>query len=359
MLAPVATDHTPASGNGATPRAGVTVARALGSPTRAEIYGHLREAGEERTVRDIASRFELHPNVARTHLELLADAGLVHVGRRKHAGGGRPAKVYTAVDLGDSDQPPRPDRPLVRPTADPALLVRLLATLLDGPGVDGSGRVVVAPSARATLAGRAHEAGAAEGRRLVLARADAPGAGRAPARLPDAAGGAVLALRPFAPDVRVVRSAEDWVDIAGLHDLFVLLVGVRPELAEALERGLLSGALAAAGTPVALGDAGTLPDGSHVWRARPLVMPSARTVAEPAARIDARGLPRETGVVHAMRAVTRLRGGDVLEVLAEGPGSPAAFARWVDRAGHELLGVERWADETGRPAIRLLIRKGS
>jgi TusA-related sulfurtransferase len=59
-----------------------------------------------------------------------------------------------------------------------------------------------------------------------------------------------------------------------------------------------------------------------------------------------------------MRAVTGLRTGDVLEVLAEGPGSPAAFARWADRAGHVLLGVERATDLAGRPAIRLLIRKG-
>ena len=47
------------------------------------------------------------------------------------------------------------------------------------------------------------------------------------------------------------------------------------------------------------------------------------------------------------------------KVLAEGPGSPAAFARWADRAGHVLLGVERAADAAGRPAIRLLIRKGA
>ena len=78
-------------------RADISVARALGSDTRAGIYDHLREAAAPRTVRDVAARFELHPNVARTHLELLADAGLVTVGRRKHAGGGRPAKVYTAT----------------------------------------------------------------------------------------------------------------------------------------------------------------------------------------------------------------------------------------------------------------------
>lgn len=334
-----------------------TVARALGSPTRSEIYAHLREAGEERTVRDVAARFELHPNVARTHLELLADAGLVKVGRRKHAGGGRPAKIYLAVADGEA---PVPAAPLARPAADPALLVRLLAALLDGPGVDGSGRVVVAASPRATLAGRAHEAAAAEGRRLVAARAEGgpARADRGGGRLRGSAAAAVLALRAFAPDVRVLRSGDDWVDVAGLRDLFALLQGVRAELADALERGLLAGAIAGAGTPVTLQEAGTLPDGSRIWRARQMVAPSARTVADPSRSLDARSLPRETGVVHAMREVTRLRAGEVLEVLAEGPGAPAAFARWVDRAGHELLGVERATDDTGRPAIRLLIRKG-
>jgi TusA-related sulfurtransferase len=75
--------------------------------------------------------------------------------------------------------------------------------------------------------------------------------------------------------------------------------------------------------------------------------------------VDARGLARETGVVRAMRVVTGLAPGEVLEVLAAGPGAPAAFARWADRAGHVLLGVERATDAAGRPGIRLLIRKGS
>jgi TusA-related sulfurtransferase len=62
--------------------------------------------------------------------------------------------------------------------------------------------------------------------------------------------------------------------------------------------------------------------------------------------------------VRAMRAITALESGAVLEVLAGGPGSPAAFARWADRAGHELIGVERATDDQGKAAIRLLIRKG-
>jgi TusA-related sulfurtransferase len=86
---------------------------------------------------------------------------------------------------------------------------------------------------------------------------------------------------------------------------------------------------------------------------------TTRATVDPDASVDARGLAREAGVVQAMRTITGLGAGDVLEVLAEGPGSPAAFARWADRAGHVLLGVERATDATGRPAIRLLIRKGA
>ncbi|HUH07546.1 MAG TPA: sulfurtransferase TusA family protein [Egibacteraceae bacterium] len=323
-------------------RPGMTVARALGSSTRAEIFDRLREAGAALTVRDIAGDFELHPNVARTHLETLADAGLVVVGRRKHPGGGRPAKVYLAreeaIEQIEEDATPHSGR------GSSALLVRLLLTLVDG-----------AAGSPASSAARVHDLAAAEARRLVAAlpgRADGDG-------LEAAAQTALRALRPFAPEARITKSGQDWVDIAGIDRALRPLHEARGDLAVALERGLLAGALAAAGSPAALTEAGEAPGGGLVWRARAVAAPSVRAALSPTATIDARGEQRETGVVHAMRAVTRLRSGEVLEVLAEGPGSPAAFARWADRAGHELLGVERATDGAGRPAIRLLIRKGA
>jgi predicted ArsR family transcriptional regulator len=73
-------------------------ARALGTGTRASIYQRLGEHGDPRTVADVADEFNLHPNVARAHLEKLAELGLVTVGQRKHPGGGRPAKLYEAID---------------------------------------------------------------------------------------------------------------------------------------------------------------------------------------------------------------------------------------------------------------------
>ena len=326
------------------PRAGVSVARALGSTTRAGIYEHLQRAGSALTVRDIAAAFDLHPNVARTHLELLADAGLVVIGRRKHPGGGRPAKVYLARDEGAGHLAPAHATGLRgEGAASAALLVQLLVALLEDPrGKDD-------------LVRRAHDIGAAEGRRQVQGLAARPqGSG-----LEAAAATAVRALRSHSPEARVVKAGSDWVDIAGVRGIFKLLDGVRGDLAEALERGLLYGALAAAGATVTLADAGTAPGGGQTWRARTAAPVSSRAAIERAATVDARGLAREAGVVQAMRAITALQPDEVLEVLAEGPGSPAAFARWADRAGHVLLGVERAADASGRPAIRLLIRKGA
>lgn len=311
-------------------RAGVSVARALGAPTRADIYRHLQARGEGLTVREVAAAFELHPNVARTHLETLADAGLVVVGRRKHPGGGRPAKLYLARD--DVAVP----GPAVG-QADTRLLVHLLARLTEGPqGLD-----------------HAYELAQAEGRRIATS------APRTRGLLPSVET-ALRALRPHVAGLQVVRSASDWVDVSGSQGAFVLLAEERPELGAALERGLLAGATAAAGSPVTVAAAGTLPDGRATWRLRPAARASVRDRlgSAPVVTVDARGAQRERGVVQAMRAATSLQPGDVFEVLAEGPGSPAAFARWIDRAGHQLLGVERAGQPDGRPAIRLLIRKG-
>lgn len=327
-------------------QSGVSVARALGSGTRAAIYERLQQANGPLTVRDIAGEFDLHPNVARTHLELLADAGLVTVGRRKHPGGGRPAKVYAARD----DVPP-PSAPSAEPADGAAaqLLVRLLVGLVDDRSPGG------ARSAAPSTAARAHEIAAAEGRRLVSRLPDRDEA----ASIDEVAVIALRALHVVAPTARILRHGEDWVDIVGVRGMLGLLEEVRPALAEPLERGLLTGAFAAAGMPVSLTETPGGLGQPAVLRARPVPSSNRAPTQAPAGTVDARGGQREAGVVRAMRAVTSLRPGDVLEVLAEGPGSPAAFARWADRAGHELLGVERATDHTGRPAIRLLIRKGA
>jgi len=74
------------------------VTSAFGDPTRREIYLFARETERGVTAGEVAERFELHPNVARHHLDKLAAGGylVVHVERQEHSGAGRPSKRYQA-----------------------------------------------------------------------------------------------------------------------------------------------------------------------------------------------------------------------------------------------------------------------
>ena len=74
----------------------------LGDPTRRGIYITVREAPEPATASQIADLFSIHPNVARHHLDRLAEDGYLEVTRRRPdgksgPGAGRPAKCYTAT----------------------------------------------------------------------------------------------------------------------------------------------------------------------------------------------------------------------------------------------------------------------
>lgn len=329
-----------------TARPGVSLERALGSETRASIFSHLREVGEERTVRDVAGTFDLHPNVARTHLQMLADAGLVSVGRRKQPGGGRPARIYAAVDEVGEDPAQLVAPPVLG--ADPILVVRMLAALLDAPGTDRAGRVVLGAG---SLQERARDVASTEGARLAESAEGAEGAALSPdASLSELVIAALGPLRRFAPTISSSVDGEA-VLVHGLRELVAPLVGVREDLATAFERGLLEGALRVVGARAVVEPADAL-----AWRL--VRAPVAPRAARPIVTVDVRDAGREAGVVEAMRAATALTRGEVLEVLTRGPGAPAAFARWADRAGHALLAVERAGDD-GAPAIRLLVRKGA
>ena len=74
------------------------VTSAFGDPTRRDIYLFSRESERGVTAAEVAERFELHPNVARHHLDKLAAGGYleVHVERQEHPGAGRPSKRYRA-----------------------------------------------------------------------------------------------------------------------------------------------------------------------------------------------------------------------------------------------------------------------
>lgn len=313
-------------------------ARALGTGTRASIYQALREAGDARTVAEVADEFSLHPNVARAHLEKLAELGLATVGQRKHPKGGRPAKLYAAAEppatATEAGTPSGGDDAVI------SLLVRLLAELAERP-TTGRG------SPPHPLA-RAHEVAAAEGARLVGGTREEP---------PDDFGAAVdtvvEGLRMALPGARVAARGDAAVDVDGIDGAFRILATTRPRLARALERGLLSGALAAVGAPSSLAE---IPGAPGRLRVRPTA--TTATATKPVARVDARSSSRDAGVAQVKRTLADLHPGEVVEVLAEGPGAPATFARWADRAGHQLLSVERAVDEADRPAIRLLLRKG-
>lgn len=72
----------------------------LGDPTRRAIYIAVRESAEPLTTSKVATLFDIHPNVARHHLDRLADDGYLRVSHQRRSGGpgaGRPAKTYEAT----------------------------------------------------------------------------------------------------------------------------------------------------------------------------------------------------------------------------------------------------------------------
>lgn len=188
----------------------------LADETRYRIYRAIAEhPGHHVTVADIASRFGLHPNVARMHLGKLERAGFLNTGLRRNAGGGRPAKLYrlgdTAVTFGF---PPR--------RYD--LLSRLaLGALGAGGSHDEIERVC-------------REAGVAEGRRALADRQPAPS-------------------EPAAVGELVRRVAEEQgllpeVDCSGRalrvvvnNCAFREVSGDEPELVCAMHRAFISGVL--------------------------------------------------------------------------------------------------------------------
>lgn len=76
------------------------ITSAFGDPTRRDIYLFVRDADGGVTASEVAERFELHPNVARHHLDKLAGGGYVEVGveRGERVGVGRPSKRYRVTE---------------------------------------------------------------------------------------------------------------------------------------------------------------------------------------------------------------------------------------------------------------------
>lgn len=298
---------------------------ALEVPTRAGIYRRLRLEGQPLSARDVAGLFGLHPNVARTHLDALAEVGLVLTASRKHPGGGRPARVYVAREQVAGREPQVPPGGQLAVHA----VVQLIAGLAEH---------------RPKLAILAEEQGA----KLVSAVA-----GRAASRdLAAAAVVAVEALRAAFPEVRLGEVADDRVEVVGFDAGLRLIGEVDGQVGDALTVGFVRGALAAAGAPAQVS--------ARAGRAV-AVLDADAVGAVPAPRdsVDARRLAGDAGVRAAMQAMGALAPGDHLEVLTEAEGTPAAYARWADRAGHEVSDVARIRDHRGRRAVRILLRKAT
>ena len=104
-----------------------TLGGALGDATRFAMFEHVMTSSDPVSASETAAVFGLHRTVARSHLEKLAEAGLVTVGTRRNPRGGRPAKVYSPTTTRlDIQVPPRQYRSLS------AMLVRLVSKLNGG-----------------------------------------------------------------------------------------------------------------------------------------------------------------------------------------------------------------------------------
>jgi len=103
------------------------ITSAFGDPTRRQIYLFAHSVAEGVTATEVAERFELHPNVARHHLDKLAAGGYLEVGIKPAAGAGRPSKRYGVIAT---------EMPLELPVRTDDVIITLLGRALAelGPG---------------------------------------------------------------------------------------------------------------------------------------------------------------------------------------------------------------------------------
>lgn len=77
-------------------------ARALGDPTRHEVFRYLADAERPVDVAELTEHLGLHHNAIRQHLAKLAEAGLVSEATAPRVGRGRPRLVYTVDPSAES-----------------------------------------------------------------------------------------------------------------------------------------------------------------------------------------------------------------------------------------------------------------
>jgi predicted ArsR family transcriptional regulator len=110
------------------------ITSAFGDPTRREIYLFVHEHEDGVTAGEVAEKFDLHPNVARHHLDKLVAGAYVQVtvARAAGRGAGRPSKRYRVV---------APDIALELPLRHDDVLVELLGRALADLGHDRAERL--------------------------------------------------------------------------------------------------------------------------------------------------------------------------------------------------------------------------
>jgi predicted ArsR family transcriptional regulator len=77
-------------------------ARALGDPTRHEVFRYIADAERPVDVAELTEHLGLHHNAIRQHLAKLVEAGLVSVTTAPRVGRGRPRLVYTLDPAAES-----------------------------------------------------------------------------------------------------------------------------------------------------------------------------------------------------------------------------------------------------------------
>ena len=112
-------------------------AKVLSLPTRAAILSLLLRSGAK-TVKEIADHFQIHPNVARAHLDLMVEAGFLATETRRRTKG-RPAKVYFTWE-GESSALAEAgiDVPAERPPTEAAEQIRVELRVLERMLADAS-----------------------------------------------------------------------------------------------------------------------------------------------------------------------------------------------------------------------------
>jgi len=213
------------------------VTNAFGDPTRREIYLYLRAAdpagdrparsgrsdGDDAgvTAADVARHFDLHPNVARHHLEKLTSGGYLTVAIGRTDNGtrpaGRPSKRYRTSDV---------DHALALPLRHDDVLATLLVRALDALG----------PVHAEALA---DEVGYEYGR--SLADRMGPGAGHRSARTALAAVADALTAHGFAAHA---ESSGNELSIVSECCPFGDTATRYPHVVCALDRGMIRGMLA-------------------------------------------------------------------------------------------------------------------